>query len=278
MHGRCPACGESLVQHRGFFVTYSERPDEAGHGGLSGGAATAVGVKSSAVRAGHLRAVAQLEAVDAVHDTLALYRAVMRSRHGVYLRPTHQGFTVLSLDHERCSAMVAVGAVGTTHHNLTRLPAQSAFVERAVRGYETKIAGMGRASPEERYSLNLVSGALSAGLILEGLGVHFVSQEWRFPVGGRMDILGVDLAQRRLVVVELKASARHAAKVDARKGGDATQQAEAYAELLFRERAVLYPFFERLARAMARIYQGPEAMKQLRLDMTLGPSVLVAAP
>lgn len=130
-----------------------------------------------------------------------------------------------------------------------------------------------RAHPE----LSLLAQAMKAGLQLPG-GLHLVCQEWRLPVasgrGDKLDLLAVDLGARALVVIELKRSWEATQKVD-RHGRDAEEQAEHYAELLYEHRQVLYPFFERVARALARHHDGPEAMRSQSLDPGHHPRAIV---
>ena len=59
------------------------------------------------------------------------------------------------------------------------------------------------------------------GLSLPRLGAYFIHQEWKLPSGKKVDLLGIEPRQGRLVVVELKASEKDARHVDARTGGTA---------------------------------------------------------
>ena len=98
------------------------------------------------------------------------------------------------------------------------------------------------------------------------------------PRGGRVDLLAVEPASGCLVIIELKGSERKARAPDPKKGGDAWQQAEAYAGRLHAHRKEFYPFFERLARVLARHHGAPEALQQLQLDPEHRPRTCVAWP
>ena len=113
---------------------------------------------------------------------------------------------------------------------------------------------------------------------LPAKGVYFVHQEWKLPDGSKLDLLGVEPATGRLVVIELKDSEQAARKNDGKKGGDAWRQAEHYARLVYEHREDLYPFFERLARAQARGVAAAEQLAELRVSMELEPRQLVWWP
>ena len=233
-------------------------------------------VGRSVVSEGHLHALSQIEEGTSYNTTRDLYRA--QNGLEVYLRPTDSGFTVLSLDAERCASMVGVGARESHQHRLVNLSADPELVRAAVVGYGTKIASLGRASDEERYALALVRGALSSSLRLPRLDTYFIHQEWRLPDGNKIDLLGVEPSSGRLVVIELKASEAGARKSDPRKGGDAWAQSQSYADTLYRYRDRLYPFFERLGRALARHHGSPPEMPSLRLDPAHLPLACVSWP
>jgi hypothetical protein len=228
-----------------------------------------------AIRVGHERTVLLLEDVASYRQTLHLYREVLG--HGVYLRPTDAGLTVISLDHETDASMVGVG-MDQRQHCLQQLPPTAAAVRAAYAGYLKKLIRMKRSSKEERFALELLSNALEGDLSLPITGVYLVHQEWRFPEGGRLDILGVDPVRSQLVVIELKSSGQAAQKPEAKKVGNALAQAEDYADRLFRLRQVFYPFFQRLARAMARAHGAPPAMVGVELDPQLRPRAEVLWP
>jgi Holliday junction resolvase-like predicted endonuclease len=113
---------------------------------------------------------------------------------------------------------------------------------------------------------------------LPKLKLLFIQQEWRLAVRGKIDILAIDANTRRLAVVEVKSSQREARAVDAKKGGDALAQAKQYAVQIHEERQALFPFFERLARALARAHDGPEWMKTVTLDPEQTPQAFVCWP
>ena len=232
----------------------------------------------SALREGHMRAVSLFSDVDAYHETRARYRSVVGPR-SVYLRPTNDRLTVINLDYEADGAMVGVGANGSEY--LTQLPPSLRQIQSALADYREKLSrgSRQRYSAEERNALSLISRALDGGQSLPGFpGVFFVHQEWRFPNGQKLDILGIEPSASRLLVLELKSSETDAKKFDAKKGGDAWGQAKHYADLLFQHRAQLYPFFADLAKAMALLHGGPALVRDVELDIELRPRIAVGWP
>ena len=87
----------------------------------------------------------------------------------------------------------------------------------------------------------------------------------------------MELSERRLVVIELKDSELKSFARD-RRGRTAAEQAAVYADLFIEHRAELYPFFERLAHAMANAYGGPAPMTTFQLDADLRPATAVWWP
>lgn len=220
-----------------------------------------------ALRAGHWRSLAMLEATEAVQVTLALYRAELGA--DIYLRPTSNGLLVISLD-ASCPRTVGVGGRGSVETRLTSLPPTPEHVHRAVDAYRAKVQAITRESTEERFSLGLVSHALGNGLRLPDSDLLFVCQEWRLPTEvGRLDLLAIDPARRALVIVELKANSTLAVA--------GQMQAEGYAQLLWHHRSELYPFFERLGAALAGVY-GQEQTVSVELDTAAVPGVQVWWP
>lgn len=226
------------------------------------------------VRNGHLRALEELENTAAYLRTRELYRDALGGTE-VYLRPTDEGFTVLSLDALRCESMVGVGSRGGREHVVCSLPPCERQVLSAAKGYIDKRDSLRRKSKEERHALELIGGALADGLQLSPRSIYFVAQEWRLPSGDKIDILGLDRDARALVVVELKSNEGSARHDDAKKSGDAWEQAQRYAAEIFAHRATLYPFFERLARALATAHGGPD---ELALDLDRAPLAAVSWP
>ncbi len=222
---------------------------------------------ADAVRAGHLASLRQVEERDSYLRTLKMYEKELGPA-GVYLRPTEKGLTVISLDHARCASMIGVGDRDTGDEYLAHLPPSSEHVAHACEGYRRKRDTLRRRSEEERFALRCIRHALEHGLQLPRGGWHFVHQEWRFATGdggGKLDLLAVDAERAELVVIELKGSRAKLSERD-REGRDALAQARHYASLLHAGRAQYYPYFERLARAMAAAHDGPLALQELRLD------------
>lgn len=222
------------------------------------------GLRHPPLVAGHVRAVELLEQSEAVRRTAAAYRDLLG--HQVYFRPTGSGLTVLSLD-PSASGLVGVG-------QLSQLMPSAATLQEQVAGYRHKLACMVRSSSEERLSAAWIDHALSHGLRLPEHPLHLICQEWRFPLEGggsaKLDLLSVDLVARRLVVIELKSRAGSTGR-----GGSPQDQAERYAEWLHQGRAFFVPFFQRLARALARAYDGPPELQELTLEVERRPQVLL---
>lgn len=232
-----------------------------------------------AVRDGHIRAVEMIEDLAAFRETVNLYERHLGASN-VYFRPTDKGLTVMSLDYERCVSMIGVSGRGTGDEYLSSIPPSAEQVATAYAGYCEKRDSLQRRSEEERFALRRIHHALANRLRLPNTDWFFIHQEWRFPSGigvGKLDLLAVDPAQRRLVVIELKDSEL---KTLARggRGRTAEEQAATYADLFVEHRIELYPFFERLAQAMAGAYDGPDSMKELELDRELRPATSVWWP
>ena len=164
-----------------------------------------------AVTDGHHRTLAMLGNTLDIKRTLALYRAALDAE--VYLRLTADGLTVMSLDVERCRSMISVGSREMTGAVLKACPPTVDAVRAAVEGYTRKRDSLGRGSVEEQFSVARIAEALSNRLVLPGTDWLFLHQEWRvlLPEGpGKIDLLAVDQRERRLVVIECKASASEA--------------------------------------------------------------------
>ncbi|MDZ7788899.1 MAG: hypothetical protein U5L08_00100 [Xanthomonadales bacterium] len=230
---------------------------------------------NSVVRDGHRRAIKQVENAEAYRKTRDLYREALGGVD-VFLRPTDDGFTVLSLDADNCPSMIGVGARGSKEHTISSLPPDWTIVQKAVEGYQAKRGSMKRASSEEAYALRLISSALADGLAL-GPG-FFITQEWRLPSSGTVDLVCADPSNRHLIVIELKKSEHEAHMVGGKKGGNAWDQARSYADKIYQHRQELYPFFERLGRALAQNHDAPAEMRELTLDPDQKPSILVSWP
>jgi hypothetical protein len=244
---------------------------------LTPGRTTANAQEVRVVRPGHYNALEQLEQNFAYRQTREMYRRHLGDP-GVYLRLTDRGFTVLSLDYKRCSSMVGVGARDSQQHVLRDLPPAEDGVRTAVAGYDAKVNSLNRRSDEERFALELIAGAFDSNLSLPLAGVYFIHQEWRFPDRSKLDLLGVEPATGRLVVVELKKSEAEANSVDSRKSGDAWAQAAHYSDVLYLHRAIYYEFFGRLARVMAKLHDAPLAMRQVQIEPEQAPATAVWWP
>ena len=213
------------------------------------------GSAASYVTPGHLRSVALLEDRSAAWEKISRFRAALGGV-AVLLRPIDAGLTVMSLDVERCRSMISVGAKAKGGL-LRTLPPSSEQIALMVSAYERKRDELARASPEELFSLSLITSSVAGDLWLGSTRWIFVAHEWRLPLStgstGKIDLLGFDPVMRRLVVIELKASKAHTAKIDA-NGWDAARQADEYADAIWQGRDELYPFFDRLIAAQAQIY------------------------
>jgi hypothetical protein len=216
---------------------------------------------------------------DSVATTLSRYDAHLGANN-VYLRPTEDGFTVISLDYQHCASMIGVDEKKSHTEKLQAIPPSEEQVRVAVEGYRRKRDALQRSSEEERFALQKIRYALAHGLQLPDCNWFFIHQEWRMPTttgGGKLDLLAVNPSARQLVVIELKGSRAKTSERD-KHGRDALQQAEHYAEVLWQHKDETYPFFEKLARAMARVYDGPETMLEVELDRSLPPATAVWWP
>lgn len=229
------------------------------------------------VTVGHLRSLALLEDRPAAGRTISSFRSALGGVD-LLLRPVDAGLTVMSLDVERCDSMISVGAPGGGGL-LTSLPPSPEETQSMVAAYELKRGRLGRASGEERFSLRLIAAALADELRLAQTRWIFVAHEWRVHLAngstGKIDLLGFDPVARRLVVIELKASAAHATKPDP-NGWDAARQADQYADAIWEGRDELYPFLDRLIAAQAQLYASGDALPAI--DVSKRPTTAVWWP
>jgi len=233
---------------------------------------------TSAVTDGHRRALALLTKTADIAETLQRYRSALDGE--VYLRPTADGLTAMSLDAERCPSMISVGSRGKRDDVLKVCPPTVEKVQHAVDGYIHKRDSLRRESVEERFSVGRIAGGLANRLVLPGSDWLFLHQEWRLslPEGpGKVDLLAVDLSERRLVVIECKASADEVTVPDAH-GWKAAKQADEYAEAIWLKRGELYPFFSDLLRAMAAVYAPDDGLELFTLDPERRPTTSVWWP
>ena len=234
--------------------------------------------KAAPITDGHLRTLAMLGNTDDIKRTLALYRAALDGE--VYLRLTADGLTAMSLDAERCRSMISVGSRGMNDDVLKACPPTLDAVRAAVKGYTLKRDSLGRGSVEEQFSVARIAGALSNHLVLPNTDWLFLHQEWRLllPEGpGKIDLLAVDQRERRLVVIECKASTIEV-DVQDRHGWVAAQQADAYGDAVWAARDDLYPFFSELLHAMAAIYAPDALLESFALDPAQRPTTAVWWP
>lgn len=216
---------------------------------------------------GQLRSLSMLESTDDARNTLHLY-AEFLGDYGVYLRPTDKGLTVISLEYEKCCSMIGVGDRDSEIVYLRSIPPDRGMVETAYQGYIRKRNTLDRESKEEQFVLKCIRYALANGLRLPKRELCFIHQEWRISVSGKgkkIDILAIDQETRRLVIIEAKSSRSKLNHKD-KDGRNALEQAQYYADIVYRYRTALYPFFQRLAAAMTAIYNGPEALSNFTLE------------
>ena len=224
-----------------------------------------------AVRPGHRQSLRMLEDHQAHRSTIDAYAREMQGIP-VYLRPTDDGLTVLSLDYTLCTSMIGVGTDGTKEHKLRGdLPPSQAEIRQAVAGYWDKANSLQRASAKEQFALTIVRQAYDRGLAMGTSGLYFVAHGWRLPSGVRLGILAVRPKQGRLVVVELKSDERAARE-------SADEHGRGYAQEIYAYRQELYPFFQRLARAMAWVHGAGAGMDGVELDEGVEPEVVAAWP
>jgi hypothetical protein len=236
-------------------------------------------IRGEPIRRGHELGLKMMENEEAVRKTLRLYNLFLAD-FGVYLRIVEKGLTVISLDYAKCHCMIGVGGRGTEDVYLQGLPPTIAQVRSGHKGYLDKCRSLNRNSPEERFSLECVHHALSNGCKLARSGLYFIHQEWRLPTGNngdKLDILAVDVHSHELVVIELK---RSEAEIQSRSKHERGAEGEAayYAGVLHSYRSEYYPFFQRLARAMAKIYDGPKEMNEIELKPDHMPRIEVWFP
>jgi len=241
---------------------------------------TTPGPKHNALKSGHESSLKMIEDTANYLQTRNLYQS---KNVPVYLRPTDSGLTVLSLDYKQCRSMIGVGTRDTHEDRLSRIPPTAEAIQRACVGYEAKRDSLKRDSAEERYALQLMAGALDGNLSLNcgQQGLFYVHQEWRFATEGRekkIDILAAEPASGRFWTIELKATEADARFYDPRKGGDAWAQAADYANLLYSNRAELYPYFERLTRALAKAHNAPDILKTFKTIDSLPGSLVLWPP
>ena len=251
------------------------RGDSKGAEGITIGSIEAASdvseIDGRAVRPGHWLSLERLEDHQAHRSTIDAYAREMQGIP-VYLRPTDDGLTVLSLDYTLCTSMIGVGTDGTKEHKLRGdLPPSQAEIRQAVAGYRDKVNSLKRVSAEEQFALRIMRRAYDRGLAMGTSGLYFVAQEWKLPSGVRLDILAVRPEQGRLVVVELKSDERAAR-------GSADEQGQGYAQEIHAYRRELYPFFQRLAQAMAEVHGAEAGMDRVVLDEGVEPEVVVAWP
>ena len=173
--------------------------------------------------------------------------------------------------------MISVGSRGTSDDVLKACPPTGDAVRAAVEGYTRKRDSLGRGSVEEQFSVARIAGALSNHLVLPNTDWLFLHQEWRLllPEGpGKIDLLAVDQRERRLVVIECKASTIEV-DVQDRHGWVAAQQADAYGDAVWAARDDLYPFFSELLHAMAAIYAPDALLESFALDPAQRPTTAV---
>jgi hypothetical protein len=220
------------------------------------------GGNAGLLRRGHWHSLELLEDTRAVVTTLERYERAIG--HPVYLRPTNNGLTVVSLD----SSAPAMLGVGGSYCCIDALPPTEDAVEADARAYRAKLGAIRRESIEERYVIGRVRAALSERLEL-GSDLLFVHQEWRFPNAGKIDLLAVDRQTGQLVVIEAKESEAAAKRERDAKGRSAAEQAAEYVTHLIAYASECEPYLERLARALAKLYRRDDT--ELCIDLGMAP-------
>jgi hypothetical protein len=220
------------------------------------------GVRTAMLRRGHWRSLALLEDTPAVITTLERYERAIGQP--VYLRPTNDGLTVMSLD----SSAPALVGVGGSHCCIDALPPTVEAVEAAAAQYRAKVAMMRRESVEERYLGTRIRKALATRLEL-GDDLLFLHQEWRFPGAGKVDLLAADRQTGQLVVIEAKKGEGAALRERDARGRSASEQAAEYVTQLVAYAAECEPFLQRVIDALAKVYRPEEP--GIRLDLGVAP-------
>jgi hypothetical protein len=214
-------------------------------------------IAAAALRGGHWNALALLEDTPHVHETLTAYEHALG--HPVYLRPTNDGLTVISLDPARTST-VGVGGSASGACSISALPPTQAYLAAVVLAYNAKAAAMVKTSVEDRFVIAHIRRALGDGLRLRG-DLLFLHQEWRFPGSGKIDLLALDTRRAQLVVIEAKRSEAAAKRERDKKGRSASDQALEYVGQLARHADEYFPYFERLLVALAHVYRDGAPVK-----------------
>ncbi|MBM4394863.1 MAG: hypothetical protein FJ087_04155 [Deltaproteobacteria bacterium] len=171
---------------------------------------------------------------------------------GAYFRPAYNSITVVDLHPSSPRPLVGVGEA-------VRLGTHAFAIEQEmperVAGLKQFRAAQKEEKVEARLEARLVRGALAGRLALPGFPerLRFLHSQWRMePEPGKSarvaDLVAVDLARGRLVVIELKAAA----------DTGALAQAAEYVAYFRANAPALCPFFARLARIMGRLYDCPE--------------------
>jgi hypothetical protein len=171
---------------------------------------------------------------------------------GAYFRPAYNAVTVVDLHPSSPRPLVGVG-------DAIRLGTHAFAIEQEmparVAGLRAFRAAQKEEKVEARLEARLVRGALAGRLALPGFPdrLRFLHSQWRMdPEPGKTarvaDLVALDLARGRLVVIELKAA----------EDACGLAQAAGYAAYFRANAPALCPFFARLSRVMGRLYDCPE--------------------
>lgn len=205
------------------------------------------------LRAGHRRSVSYL----ATRQFVAVKRAV-EERLGVpvYFRPTEAGVTPVVLDGPNplgCVPALPRIKSGAEPTELDLIDVAQSYADQPT----------GNARPEAALEAGLIRAALTTSLRMDALGpnLRFLHSQWRLAGGKRVDVVGVDVAESRLVIVELKPASELGA----------FEQARSYRQEFEADLAELRPFFSKLASAMSQLYAADELP-----DVSLAPDAVDA--
>jgi len=204
--------------------------------------------RSEMVRPGHYATLDYMASAE-FREAKALFESYPEIG-GVYFRPTDKGVTVVDLDATSPKPRIGVGddpyiARGTTAAQLApTMPGRIAYL-REVRVRQR------RPSLENQFEAMLIREAQRNHLRLPGFPerLRFIHSQWRIdtPQGGShqfTDLIAVDLATRRLVLIELKVAA----------DPSAMQQVQSYLAYFRAHAHELNPFFVRVGQVVGSLY------------------------
>jgi hypothetical protein len=231
--------------------------EDALAGGQAHVEAAAPGVRQeiSAVRAGHFASLAYM-ASDEFSAIKTILDAVPQLG-GVYFRPTDRGVIMVDLHADSLKPRVGIGSDALLRSGTSAEAVRNSLPTRLAHLLAVR-ARQQLPSRENQLEARLIREAQANHLRLPGFpdAVRFVHSQWRLHAPGQRtqsytDLIAVDIASRRLVIIELKAFPSTLAAA----------QVRAYASYFELHAQELLPFFGQLARVMGKLYDCPELLE-----------------